>query len=179
MNIQFLISFKDKKGDSARSKIRIFYSLRKRHESWQIISSIMEKLRGSFSNFEWEICDFFGFICNLKYMGIYFSSQPIIFMEIDNLKLEEQEVLQDLMAKILIMLKGDSVPSIKNDVSPINKSQLPSAKRRKKQKRKANPLLPPPEGPVFQFVPLAEGGEGFLLSFLLSIKSKQGACSST
>jgi hypothetical protein len=157
MNIQFSVSFKDKKSDSARSKIRIFYSLRKRRESRQIISSIMEKLRGSFSNFEWEICDFFGFICNLKYMGIYFSSQPIIFMEIDNLKLEEQEVLQDLMAKILIMLKGDSVPSIKNDVSPINKSQLPSAKRRKKQKRKANPLLPPPEGPVFQFVPLAEG----------------------
>jgi hypothetical protein len=157
MNIQFSVSFKDKKSDSARSKIRIFYSLRKRRESRQIISSIIEELRESFPVFEWEISGFSDFLFNLKYIGIYISSLPTIFIEINNLKLEEQEVLQKLMAKVLIMLKGDSTHFIQNNISKTNKRHLSSTKIRKKQKRKVNPLLPPPEGPVFQFVPLAEG----------------------
>ena len=161
MNIQFLLSFNNKKDDSTRNKIRIFYSLRKRRENWQAISSFREELRESFSQFEWKIFSFCDLLFNLKYLGIYLSAQPTIFMEINNLQLEEQEVAQELIAKVLIMLKGDSAPAIQNKVSPINKPQLPSGKVRKKQIKKTNPLLPPPEGPVFQFVPLAEGGRAY------------------
>lgn len=161
MNIQFLLSFKNKKGDSTKSKIRTFYSLRKHGESRQVISAIMKKLQGKFPQFEWKISGFSDLLFNLKHLGVYLSFQPTIFMEIDNFKLEEQDVLQDLMEQVFIMLKGDSAPSLKNKGSQSNKPQLPSGKVRKKQIKKTNPLLPPPEGPVFRFVPLAEGGRAY------------------
>lgn len=181
MKMQFLLSFKEKKDDSGQSKIRIFYSLRKRQESLKTISLFIKGLLKAPSTFAWELPGFFDFLFNLKYMSIYASSLPAVLIEMINFKPEEQEVLQELIYKGLIgdyvRTSGEEQAELsknKRELSPekdapvyLEETLLPkrvtSKAKKKKQTRKSNPLLLPPEGPTFQFSASTKGEIGYPL----------------